>query len=63
MRVQLMKKATYGLGLLTLVSSFGTQLFAGAPLQVPEIDATSMSSGLGVLAAGILIVRSRMRSR
>ena len=58
-----MKKAVHALGLLTLVSSFGTHLFAGAALQVPEIDATSMSSGLGVLAAGILIVRSRMRSR
>jgi hypothetical protein len=53
----------YGLGLLTLVLSYSPQLFAGLPLPVPEIDAGSMSAGLGLLAAGILIVRSRMRSK
>jgi len=63
MRARLMEKATYGLGLITLVASFGTQVFASTPRVAPEIDATSMSAGLGLLAAGILIVRSRMRSK
>jgi hypothetical protein len=63
MHERLIEKATYGLGLVTLVVSFGTQLLAGTPQQAPEIDATSMSAGLGLLAAGILIVRSRMRSK
>jgi hypothetical protein len=63
MRARLIEKATYGLGLFTLVVSVGTQVFAGTPQQVPEIDATSMSAGLGMLAAGILIVRSRMQSK
>jgi MYXO-CTERM domain-containing protein len=27
----------------------------------PEIDATTVSAGLGLLAAGVLIVRSRRR--
>jgi hypothetical protein len=30
---------------------------------VPEIDATTISAGLGLLTAGVLIVRSRMRSK
>ena len=63
MRTRLIEKATYGLGLITLVLSLGTQLYAGVSLQAPEIDASSMSAGLGLLAAGILIVRSRMRSK
>ena len=38
-------------------------LFATVAPAVPEIDATSMSAGLALLAAGILIVRSRPRSK
>ncbi len=57
------EKATYGLGLLTLVLSLGTRLFAAATAQAPEIDPSSMSAGLGLLAAGVLIVRSRMQSK
>jgi hypothetical protein len=63
MRARLIEKTTYGLGLLTLVLSYSPQLFAGIANPVPEIDAGSMSAGLGLLAAGILIVRSRMRSK
>ena len=63
MRARLIEKTTYGLGLLTLVVSYSPQLFAGIAQQVPEIDADSMSAGLGLLAAGIMIVRSRMRSK
>ena len=63
MRARWIEKATYGLGLLTLVLSLGTRLFALAPVQAPEIDASSMSAGLGLLAAGVMIVRSRMRSK
>ncbi len=63
MRARWIEKATYGLGLLTLVLSLGTQLFAATAAPAPEIDASSMSAGLGLLAAGILIVRSRMRSK
>jgi hypothetical protein len=63
MRSQWIEKAAYGLGILTVVLSLGTRLFAGGTIQAPEIDASSMSAGLGLLAAGIMIVRSRMRSK
>lgn len=63
MRARWMEKATYGLGLLTIILSLGTPLFATTATPAPEIDPASISAGLGVLAAGILIVRSRVRSK
>jgi hypothetical protein len=63
MRARWIETATYGLGLLTGVLSLGTRLFALELAQAPEIDASSMSAGLGLLAAGVLIVRSRIRSK
>jgi len=63
MRAQWIAKATYGLGLLTLVLSVGTPLFAISPISAPEIDGGSLTAGLGLLAASVLIVRSRMQSK
>lgn len=53
----------YGLGLFLIVLSVGNHLFAGGPSPVPEIDGGSISAGLGLLAGGILILRSRRRSK
>jgi hypothetical protein len=53
----------YGLGLFLIVLSAGTKLLAGAPSPVPEIDAGSISGALGLLAGGILILRSRRRTK
>jgi hypothetical protein len=39
------------------------QAFAGVIPQAPEIDGSTLSAGFGLLAAGVLIVRSRMKSR
>jgi MYXO-CTERM domain-containing protein len=47
-------------GVLALVGSVSAQVFAGGN-PVPEIDANALSAGLGLLAAGVLIVRSRRR--
>ena len=63
MRARWIEKATYGLGLLTIVLSLSANLVAVAPLEAPEIDGTSLTAGLGLLAAGALIVRSRMRAK
>jgi hypothetical protein len=57
-----MRVVTYSLGLLVIASALGANLLAGAPA-VPEIDASSISAGLGLLAGGILILRSRRRSK
>jgi len=63
MRAQWSENAIHGLGLVMVVVSLGTPLFAAAPSSAPEIDGSSMSAGLGLLAAGVLIVRSRIRSK
>ena len=54
MRARWMEKATYGLGLLASILSLSANLFALNPVEAPEIDATTMSAGLGLLAAGVL---------
>lgn len=63
MRARWTEKAAYGLGLLTIVLSLGTGLSATVAAPVPEINASTISAGLGLLTAGVLIVRSRMRSK
>jgi hypothetical protein len=40
-----------------------TPVFATIVTDVPEISPGSISAGLGVLAAGVLIVRSRLRRK
>ena len=60
---RLMHVSSYALGIMLVVNSFGTHLLAGAPQGVPEIDASSISAGLGLLAGGVLMLRARRRSK
>ena len=55
--------AAFGLAVLALVVATQRSLFAGFNIQAPEIDGSSLSTGLVLLAAGALIVRSRFRSK
>ena len=50
-------------GVLTMVIAIEGHLLAGTAHATPEIDAGSISAGLGLLAGGILILRSRRRSK
>jgi len=52
----------YALALATIVLTTAAAAHAGLNT-VPEIDANVVSAGLGLLAAGALIVRSRRRSK
>jgi len=61
MRSHIVRATLFGLGVIGLVLAAHGQAVAGVTIPAPEIDATSLSSGLGLLAAGILIVRSRLR--
>jgi MYXO-CTERM domain-containing protein len=45
------------------VHALGGIALASSVPQVPEIDGGTISAGLGLLAAGILVVRSRRRSK
>lgn len=53
----------FALGLVMIVHSLGGNALAGQVSPVPEIDAGSITAGLGLLAGGILILRSRRRSK
>ena len=65
MRSRVASLAPLGLFALAFVILAQGALFAlvPAPVPAPEIDASSLSAGLGLLSAGVLILRSRMRSK
>lgn len=65
MKSQIVRAAWYGLGAVALVLVAQGQALAGSQTApgVPEIDGSTLSAGLGLLSAGVLIVRSRMRSK
>ena len=59
MRVLSVKWCSYSLGILLTLHSMASPALAGAVTGVPEIDGTSVAAGLGLLAAGVLILRAR----
>ena len=61
MRSHIVRAAWYGLGAIALVLAVQGQALAGTVPQAPEIDGSTLSAGFGLLAAGVLIVRSRIR--
>jgi hypothetical protein len=50
----------YGLGLLTIVAATSIGLLASSPT-TPEIDGGTLTTGIGLLTAGVLILRARRR--
>ena len=57
---RLMRMGGYGLGVLIAMFSVGAHVMAQtAP--VPEIDGASIVSGLGLLSAAVLILKSRWK--
>jgi hypothetical protein len=63
MRLQIVRAAWYGLGAIALVLAAQGSAFAGSIPVAPEIDGSTLSAGFGLLAAGVLIVRSRIKSK
>jgi len=55
------RKAMYGAGVLMMVLSAAATVAAGqvAPPPVPEIDGGFLSTVLGLLAGGVLMLRAR----
>ena len=56
-----MKVAVYLVGVTMVILSMASDAFAGAV--APEIDPSSLSAGLGLLAGGVLIARAYWRSK
>jgi hypothetical protein len=63
MRTRLVGICAFGLGIVTILVATQGQALAGGAIGAPEIDGASISAGVGVLAAGILILRSRRRAK
>lgn len=63
MKAHVIRAAWYGLGAIALILAAQGQALAGEPHPVPEIDGGTLSAGIGLLAAGAMIVRSRMQSK
>jgi hypothetical protein len=65
MRSSIARTCAYTLGLCLSIALVAThanaQVAAGSP--APEIDGAAVSTGLGLLAAAILIVRARRRPK
>jgi len=60
MYARLIRGAFYGAGLIGIVLSISATL-AASSVTAPEIDGSSLTAGLGLLTAAVLIVRSRSR--
>jgi hypothetical protein len=56
-----MRQTLYGTGMAIVLVSLATPVFAG--FAVPEIDGGSITTGLGLLAGGILMLRARMHRK
>jgi hypothetical protein len=56
-----MKVLMYGFGVMLAIASIAGSAYAGSQSTVPEIGADSIAAGLGVLSAGILVLRARRR--
>ena len=59
MRKRIGTVCCYGLGIAVAVLSTGSQALAGVTISTPEIDGSSVAAGLGLLSAGILLLRAR----
>lgn len=45
------------------VHALGTEALAQPPASVPEVSPASISAGIALLAGGVLVLRSRRRSK
>ena len=54
-----MRNGMYGVGFLMIMLSLTATVSAGSAA-VPEVDGGSLSTGLGLLAGGMLLLRARL---
>ena len=58
-----MRRIVYSVGFLMVLASVSNAVMAGTGGSVPEISGGSLSTGLGLLAGGILMLRARFGRR
>jgi hypothetical protein len=62
MRSIIVRVSTCSLGLALVVGGLATTLVASTTQATPEIDGSSMATGLALASGVVLILRSRRRS-
>ena len=63
MRSAIVRVGLYGCAGLMVAFSLGGSLLASPTVPTPEIDGNSLTTAVGVLAAGALILRARFGSK
>ena len=63
MRTLIARVALYSFAVLMLVVMAQRSLLATLTPSAPEVDSSTLSAGVALVAAGVLIVRSRMKSK
>ena len=63
MNTRVARFCIYALGLMTMIVAIPSGLLAGTLPSAPEIDPASIPAAVGVVAAGVLILRSRRGSK
>jgi len=63
MRSAITRVCSYGLGLAVIVGGLGVSLMAGTAPIAPEIDGSSIATGLALASGAVLILRSRRRQK
>jgi len=63
MRKRLIQGLLIASGLLLTVSFGATPAAAWVTTAVPEIDGASLAAGIGLLGAGVMMLRARLRNR
>jgi hypothetical protein len=58
MRPSIVKVCAYGFGMLLAMYPVGAAAYA-PPTVAPEIDGGSVAAGIGLLSAGVLLLRAR----
>lgn len=59
MNSRVVRFSTYALGVMTMLLSIPSGVLAGTPSAAPEVDPSSISAAVGVVAAAVLILRAR----
>ena len=64
MRRKMSLGLTFALTVAVMLVSAATAVYAGNPVvPAPEIDGASILAGLGLLSAGVMVLRARRRSK
>jgi hypothetical protein len=63
MRATIVRGLFYGAAAVAFVMAGQGHAFAAPAINTPEIDGSSVTTGLGILGAGVLLLRNRLSGK